>query len=153
MLTLFDKDPGPLDLTPQYSKADPPTAISAAQSQEAKTALTMVTARCLLLLASFTDGLTDAEAIENYCKRFPDDVAIKGICGCSKAVSRSWLLLKPNDYPGNKQAKNLNLIRRSDRTRINRYTGRKNVVFEFIEAPTVSQITEWRIVADYGQRV
>ena len=148
MLTLFDTDPGPLDLTPQFSKADPATAIEAAQSPGAKVTLNTVVARCLLMLARFPHGLTDAEAIEQYYKIFPDDVEAKGACGCSKVVARSWLLLKPNDYPGNKQGKNLNLIRRTEKTRVNRYTGRKNIVFEFIELPTAGQITEWRNIAD-----
>lgn len=147
MPLLFDLPSCVTQAAPRSFHNDPSTAKKAANSPAAKNAVVRGTARCLLLLAAHPEGLTDNEAIEGYLKRYPQEVAARGIVGCVRSVMRNWCMLKPNEDERNKRKENLDLIQPAPRTRVNPYTGLQNVVFEFKQMPTLHQIGEWQHVS------
>ena len=135
------------DLRPLSFGEDPPSAKQAARSPEARKAIVQGTACCLMLLSEHPMGLTDNEVIDAYAEAYPRSLAAKGRAGFVRMVIRNWCLCKPNGDTRQWKENNLNLIHQTEVVRINRYTGKPNVVFQFIEPPTEQQFTEWRRLA------
>lgn len=146
-LPLFQ--PGPALAVPLSSPSnDPATALAAAQDEKVREHVRRGTARCLLMLTQFPEGLTDDEAVGSYQLLYPDEYRVRGIVGFVRSVLRNWCLLKPNDDTRNRLRKNLNLIHRTADEHVNLYSGRKNVAFNFIQHPTDSQLEEWGRLAN-----
>jgi hypothetical protein len=146
-LPLFQS--GPAWAVPLSSPAnDPATAIAASQDENVREHVRRGTARCLLTLTQFPEGLTDDEAVDSYRLLYPDEYRARGIVGFVRSVLRNWCLLKPNDDTRNRLQRNLNLIHRTADERVNLYSGKKNVVFNFIQRPTDSQLAEWGRLAN-----
>lgn len=147
-LPLFASSSGGVaELTPPTCVTDPATAVVAAQSREARKAVVQGTARCLMVLYQAEDGLTDNEAVAAHALAYPESVVAKGMTGFVRMALRNWCLCKPNGDVRNWKEKNLNLIQQTDQTRLNPQTGKLNVVFKFIHAPTVDQLQAWRALA------
>lgn len=126
---------------------DPATAIEAATDEAVQLYVRRGTARLLLMLLEYPDGLTDDEAIDSYRSRYEEEWRSRGTIGFVRSVLRNWCLLKPNDDTRNHLHKNLELIHRTGQVRVNRYSARKNVVFNFIQPPTTLQIRDWERIA------
>lgn len=140
---------GPAEAEPLSSpRNDPATAIAAAQDEQVQAHAKRGTARCLLVLLGRPDGLTDDEAVEGYSQAYPDEARARGVIGFVRSVLRNWCLLKPNDDTRNHLQKNLSLIHRTGEERVNPYSGRRNVVFNFIQPPNDTQREEWRRLAN-----
>jgi len=140
---------GPAEAEPLCSPAnDPATALAAAEDERVQAYVRRGTARCLIVLLGHPLGLTDDEAVDGYAAAYPDEARARGTIGLVKSALRNWCLLKPNDDTRNRLQKNLNLIHRTGEERVNPYSGRRNVVFNFIEPPTDSQRAEWAVLAN-----
>lgn len=155
----FDELPlyqhGPAEAEPLSSPCnDPSTAVAASQDELVQAHVRRGTARCLLILLDHPHGLTDDEAVDSYFAAYPEEARARGTIGLVRSALRNWCLLKPNDDTRNRLQKNLNLICRTGDERANRYSGRRNVVFNFIDRPNDAQREEWRRLAngdDFGE--
>lgn len=142
------KNGDPNHLIPSNSWFDPPSALMAGESEEARVNIVQGTARCLLSLYwSKGFGLTDLEVIDVYRRNFPYSALTKGQDVFVRDVIRHWAICKPNDHPQNKLKRNLSLIHQTDRTRINPKSGKPMVVFQFIRAPFPSEVYRWKWAA------
>lgn len=148
-LPLFQQENSPAQAEPLHSPAnDPWTAAAAASDETVRRSVRKGTARCLLTLMDYPEGLTDNEAVDAYGRKYPDELAARGMVGFVRSVIRNWCLLKPNDDTRNHLEKNLCLIHRTGVTRPDRHSLRPNVAFHFIHTPTALQLAEWEQLAN-----
>lgn len=142
-------DPDPLN--PQWCESqDPDTAKEAAQSEEAKVALSRGIARCYRTLHEVNQsgkykpyfGLTNHEIVEEYVKRFPEQVDHNGIAKLVPSIRRDWDYLKVNRPRSTTVLQNLCLVVRTDFKRMNSTSDKMNIVFNFLHPPTKDELKE-----------
>jgi hypothetical protein len=150
-------------LEPSSCESDPPTAKEAARSPEAKVSLNKGIGRCFVTLHESNEarryapnlGLTDHEHVVEYASKFPEQADYKGFDGLTRMVMRNWCWLKPDMPREERLLQNLGIIGRTKFTRKNSRTGKDNIVFNFIQPPSIDQIKqmyEWAEKPDRKRR-